>query len=311
MVGTSEFRVNVFVDDPFVRFEGSPAGGGHRHHEEEIEIEEIIWGNSYSVRTEFAVWPGVPAGSRHGVRVRRGAGQGCTRRSAQPGDPDRRRYPRDRARGSRNWWPADWRARGARALRRRDHHAGRGLPDAHRTVRGRRDDLGVAQSLSDNGIKVFGHSGFKLPDDEEHEIEQEIFRLREQGVGARPADAARWTRRWSGSTWISCSALLGALDGVRMVMDCGNGASYRLAPELFRRLGAEVVAICVRARTAATSIWIAARCTWRRLQQAVRRRIGADFGVAFDGDADRAIFVSAQRQGGGWRCGAAGLRRAR
>ena len=98
----------------------------------------------------------------------------------------------------------------------------------------------------DNGIKVFGHNGFKLPDDEEHLIEQEIFRLLAQGCRARAAGACPWmtslSRQYLDFLLSTVSSL--RLDGVKVVIDCGNGAASRLAPELFRRLGAEVVAIC-------------------------------------------------------------------
>jgi phosphoglucosamine mutase len=80
------------------------------------------------------------------------------------------------------------------------------------------------------------------------------------------------------------------LDGVRIVMDCGNGAAHRLAPELFRRLGAEVTTIC----TEPDGRNINLNCGALHLEaaQAAVLAAGADYGVAFDGDADRAIFVS-------------------
>jgi len=104
----------------------------------------------------------------------------------------------------------------------------------------------------DNGIKVFTHSGFKLPDAEEHAIEQEIFRLREQGVAPAPATIAvdegldRQYLEYLVSTGV------GALRGVTLAMDCGNGAASLLGPCLFRRLGADVKELS-SAPTAATS----------------------------------------------------------
>jgi len=90
----------------------------------------------------------------------------------------------------------------------------------------------------DNGIKVFAHNGFKLPDEEEHTIEQAILRLREEGVTPNPArlevDGA-CDRQYLDFLASLASA---RMEGVKLAMDCGNGASYRLAPELFRRLGA-------------------------------------------------------------------------
>ncbi|HXK02983.1 MAG TPA: phosphoglucosamine mutase [Verrucomicrobiae bacterium] len=143
----------------------------------------------------------------------------------------------------------------------------------------------------DNGIKVFGHSGFKLPDEEEHEIEQEIFRLLDTGIAPQAAklkvDEAP-ARRYLDYL---LSTVDTRLDGVRLVIDCGNGASYRLAPELFAESGAEVETICCQPDGRNINLNCGA-LHLGALQQAVVAR-GADFGVAFDGDADRAIFVSA------------------
>ena len=142
----------------------------------------------------------------------------------------------------------------------------------------------------DNGLKVFGHNGFKLPDAEEEGIEQEILRLREAGVAPQPAhlEADRaCDRRYLD---FLASLATARLDGVKLVMDCGNGAAHRLGPELFRRLGAEVTAICA----APNGRNINLQCGALHLEglQAAVLAAGADFGVAFDGDADRAMFVS-------------------
>jgi phosphoglucosamine mutase len=81
------------------------------------------------------------------------------------------------------------------------------------------------------------------------------------------------------------------LDGVKIALDCGNGAASRLAPELFRTLGADVVAIGCAPDGRNINLNCGALHT-EELQQAVVAH-GAAFGAAFDGDADRAIFVSA------------------
>ena len=142
----------------------------------------------------------------------------------------------------------------------------------------------------DNGIKVFGHSGFKLPDEEEHDIEQEVFRLLAAGIEARastltedPALDGQYLQN------LLCTASH-PFNGARMVLDCGNGAAFRLAPDLFRRLGAEVHTICAEPSGRNINLGCGA-LHLQPLQQAVRD-FGADFGVAFDGDADRAIFVA-------------------
>jgi phosphoglucosamine mutase len=141
----------------------------------------------------------------------------------------------------------------------------------------------------DNGIKVFGHSGFKLPDAEEHEIEQEIFRLREH-VSPRSSKLVideELDRQYL-EYLVSTAAV--RFDGVKIALDCGNGASYRLAPELFRRLGADVAPIGAEPNGRNINLDCGA-LHLDALRQAVLES-HADFGAAFDGDADRAIFVS-------------------
>jgi phosphoglucosamine mutase len=142
----------------------------------------------------------------------------------------------------------------------------------------------------DNGIKVFGHSGFKLPDAEEHFIEQEIFRLREQG--AKPAPAALTIDPGLDRQYLEylISTVPVRFEGLRIVLDCGNGAAYRLAPELFRGLGAEVTLLSAEPNGRNINLNCGALYV-EDLRAAVVAQ-GADGGVAFDGDADRAIFVS-------------------
>ena len=142
----------------------------------------------------------------------------------------------------------------------------------------------------DNGIKVFGHSGFKLPDDEEHAIEQETFRLLAGAVEPRAVALAEdpgLDQEYLESLLATTSL---SLKGIRLVLDCGNGAASRLGTELFRRLGAEVHAICSEPNGRNINLGCGA-LHLDLLQQAVLQH-QAEFGVAFDGDADRAIFVS-------------------
>ena len=142
----------------------------------------------------------------------------------------------------------------------------------------------------DNGIKVFGHSGFKLPDAEEHTIEQEIFRLRAGGLTPKPASLP--IDEGLDRTYLEylASTVSVRFDGLRLVIDCGNGASYRLAPELFRRLGASVTVMCAEPNGRNINLNCGA-LHLEGLREAVVAQ-GADAGVAFDGDADRAIFVA-------------------
>jgi phosphoglucosamine mutase len=143
----------------------------------------------------------------------------------------------------------------------------------------------------DNGLKVFSHSGFKLPDDEEHTIEQDILRIREEGAEPRPAKLVEDESLGRAYLEYLISTAVARFDGVRIALDCGNGASYKLAPELFRRLGADVVAICTEPDGRNINLDCGA-LHLERLQRQVLES-GAAFGAAFDGDADRAIFVSA------------------
>ena len=142
----------------------------------------------------------------------------------------------------------------------------------------------------DNGLKVFGHSGYKLPDHEEHAIEEEIFRLLEAGVTPLPAEFSvdeGLDRRYVDNLLYTVST---SLHGLRIVIDCGNGAASHLAPELFRRAGAEVHAICCAPDGRNINLGCGA-LHMEPLQKAVLDH-GADLGVAFDGDADRSIFVA-------------------
>jgi len=143
----------------------------------------------------------------------------------------------------------------------------------------------------DNGIKVFSHSGFKLPDAEEHAIEQEIFRLRELGVAPAPAKIAvdEGLDRQYLEYLVSTSSV--RFDGVTLAMDCGNGAASVLGPRLFRRLGADVKELCCAPDGRNINLDCGAMHVERLRDAVLAHR--ADFGVAFDGDADRAIFVAA------------------
>jgi phosphoglucosamine mutase len=143
----------------------------------------------------------------------------------------------------------------------------------------------------DNGLKVFGHSGFKLPDAEEHAIEQDILRIREEGAERKPVKLTVDESLAGKYLDYLVSTAAARLDGARVVVDCGNGASYRLAPELFRRLGADVAAICTEPDGRNINLDCGALHLERLQRQVLACR--ADFGAAFDGDADRAILVSA------------------
>jgi phosphoglucosamine mutase len=148
----------------------------------------------------------------------------------------------------------------------------------------------------DNGVKLFSHAGMKFPDAEEEKIEADIFRLRTEPVPAqRPGLVANHSLHVEYLEFLKNHVLPGAtLSGYRVVLDCANGAAYQLGPELFRALGAEVVAMGI----APDGRNINAACGSLHLdglQNRVKQE-DAQLGVAFDGDADRALFVSAGGQ---------------
>jgi phosphoglucosamine mutase len=145
----------------------------------------------------------------------------------------------------------------------------------------------------DNGIKFFSGDGMKLPDDTEDRIE----RLLRQGDGPRPegqgvgrvTDVAAGVDRYLDHLEAAAD---GPLDGMRVVVDCGNGAAFRLAPQILRRLGAEVHAL--NADSDGSRINVGCGATHPEVVAEAVRRMGADAGVAHDGDADRALFTDAE-----------------
>ncbi len=142
----------------------------------------------------------------------------------------------------------------------------------------------------DNGIKVFGHSGFKLPDVEEHSIEQEILALREGPLEPRQAALAADEGLDREYLQFLLSTISVRLDGVKLAIDCGNGAAWQLAPELFRHLGAELVQIGCEPNGRNINLNCGALHVDGLSRTVLETK--SEFGVAFDGDADRAIFVA-------------------
>jgi phosphoglucosamine mutase len=164
-------------------------------------------------------------------------------------------------------------------------------------VRNNDFDAGVVISAShnpfhDNGVKLFSHAGMKFPDAAENEIEAEIPQFLPEArtsVGdALPTDESLHLQYLD---FLRNRVLDGAnLKDLRIVLDCANGAAYRLGPELFRSLGCDVVAI----GTDPDGRNINAGCGSLHLEK-LQQRVPAEkaaLGVAFDGDADRALFVS-------------------
>ncbi|OLC88449.1 MAG: phosphoglucosamine mutase [Acidobacteria bacterium 13_1_40CM_4_61_5] len=144
----------------------------------------------------------------------------------------------------------------------------------------------------DNGVKVFSGAGMKLPDAVEEEIEADIFRLRAEAPPKRtPALATDETLDADYLKFLRGRVLPGAkLAGMRVVLDCANGAAYKLGPELFRSLGADVIATHVQPDGKNINAGCGSLHTASLEKRVVAER--AQLGVAFDGDADRALFVS-------------------
>ncbi|MBL8241305.1 MAG: phosphoglucosamine mutase [Bryobacterales bacterium] len=147
--------------------------------------------------------------------------------------------------------------------------------------------------FQDNGLKVFAHSGYKVPDAEELELEKRIFALAEESAGEALAPPAHSE---FGAEYLSFlqGTLRASLAGLKIVVDGGNGSASGFAPELLRAAGAEVVALHCSPNGRNINLECGALHT-EGMQAAVVAH-GADLGVAFDGDADRAMFAG---RGGG------------
>jgi len=144
-------------------------------------------------------------------------------------------------------------------------------------------------SFHDNGIKVFASGGRKLADAVEADIEREMGGLPPSPGGARPSlvpsDADR-----EGYLEHLVGALEGrTLDGVRVVIDCANGAAFEVAPQVLTRLGADVEVRC--ADPDGRNINAGCGSTHPEGLQRAVVKAGAHAGLAFDGDADRLIAV--------------------
>lgn len=163
-------------------------------------------------------------------------------------------------------------------------------------TRSMRADVGVMISAShnphqDNGIKFFGPDGFKLSD----AAEEEITALVAGDVAlARPENIGRAKRiedgrgRYQEFAKTSFPAGL-RLDGLKVVVDCANGAAYKCAPEVLWELGADVIPVGV----APNGTNINANCGSTHVQTAAEAVIahGADVGICLDGDADRLMVL--------------------
>jgi phosphoglucosamine mutase len=157
-------------------------------------------------------------------------------------------------------------------------------------------DAGVVISAShnpyqDNGIKIFGGDGRKLDDDTEQAIERclsENSNGKGNVQGSAPQPDPQLRAQYLAYLRERIAGGL-KLDGLKLVVDCANGAAYELGPELFSQLGAEVVPINVEPNGRNINLNCGSLHP-SSLQQAVRDA-KADAGLAFDGDADRLLLV--------------------
>ncbi len=163
-------------------------------------------------------------------------------------------------------------------------------------TRSLRADLGVMISAShnpyqDNGIKLFGPDGYKLSDEDEAEIEYKMFNGLEAyrvapdhlGRAKRLDDAVGRYIEYAKNTFPRGLRL----DGLKIVVDCANGAAYKVAPTVLWELGAEVVKVGVEP----DGFNINKECGSLATVQMSRKVLehGADLGIALDGDADRVV----------------------
>ncbi len=161
-------------------------------------------------------------------------------------------------------------------------------------------DLAIVLSAShnsyeDNGIKFFAGDGYKLSDETELEIERELERTTDRGEmapGGKPAIGRIRELRGAGEDYLrELHARFSALDlsGVDVLLDCANGATHEVGPEIFRRLGAQVTVTA----DAPDGRNINAGCGSTHVQELAERMTGEGHavGFAFDGDGDRVLAI--------------------
>lgn len=177
-------------------------------------------------------------------------------------------------------------------------------PAVAQLTKSMRADAGIVISAShnpyaDNGIKVFGADGFKLPDETELELEklmdnESLLGKRPTGPGIGRAEKLEDAR---GRYVVFAKATFPSdisLDGVRVVVDAAHGAAYRVAPLVFSELGATVTAIGVKPTGVNINLNAGALHPDNVRAEVVKK--GAHMGIALDGDADRLIVVDEKGQ---------------
>lgn len=166
-------------------------------------------------------------------------------------------------------------------------------------ARNMRADSGVVISAShnpyhDNGIKIFGADGYKIPDEMEKEVERLVF---DESFPTQlaAADQIGRTRRIEDAAgryivFVKNTFPLDfTLDGLRVVLDCANGAAYKVAPAVFEELGAEVILLGNQPNGFNVNDETGALFPDKTCEAVLKYR--ADVGISLDGDADRVVMV--------------------
>ena len=160
-----------------------------------------------------------------------------------------------------------------------------------------RADAGVVISAShnpfeDNGIKIFARDGFKLPDAVERELEIRMHEAGNAGCAAGDVGKATKIEDSRGRYIVYLKSVFpnrSTLDGLKIVIDCGHGAAYKVGPAVLEELGAEVIAVGVRPD--GRNINDKAGALHPETMAGLVKKHRAHLGIALDGDADRGIFA--------------------
>lgn len=162
-----------------------------------------------------------------------------------------------------------------------------------------RVDAGIVISashnpFSDNGIKIFGSDGFKISDQVENEIEQLIHSgtLDSQLASVEQIGRTRRIDDSAGRYIVNVKntfPLAYSLEGIRIVLDCANGAAYKVAPQIFQELGAEVINLGNQPNGKNINDKVGA--LYPELTREAVLKYRADIGICLDGDADRVVLL--------------------